>query len=163
MLRQEEIANIMDAQWGDFQQADIGFPREALLQIPIAPSFATIITGIRRSGKSTLLLQILRQKYETAVYLHFEDIRLAAFDTGDFVRLHQEITRRNIKVLFFDEIQLIKGWELYVNQLLREHYTVLITGSNASMLSVEMGTHLTGRHLSVELFPFFLPRVHSIS
>jgi predicted AAA+ superfamily ATPase len=154
MLRQEEIANIIDTQWVDFLQADTGFEREALAQVPAATSFATIITGIRRSGKSTLLLQLLRQKYETTVYLHFDDIRLAAFDTGDFVRLHNEIVKRGIKILFFDEIQLIKGWELYVNQLLREQYTVFITGSNASMLSVEMGTHLTGRHLSVELFPF---------
>jgi len=154
MLRQEEISNIIDAQWAEFLQSDAGFQRDALSQIPVAPSFATIITGIRRSGKSTLLLQLLRQKYETAVYLHFDDIRLAAFETGDFVRLHNEITKRGVKVLFFDEIQLLKGWELYVNQLLRERYTVFITGSNASMLSVEMGTHLTGRHLSVELFPF---------
>jgi predicted AAA+ superfamily ATPase len=154
MLRQEEIANIIDAQWIDFLKTDTGFQREMLLQIPVASSFATIITGIRRSGKSTLLLQLLQQKYETAVYLHFDDIRLAAFETCDFVRLHNEIAKRGVKVLFFDEIQLIKGWELYVNQLLREGYTVFITGSNASMLSVEMGTHLTGRHLSVELFPF---------
>ena len=154
MLRQEEIASIIDAQWVDFLQADTGFQRETLSQIPVAPFFATIITGIRRSGKSTLLLQLLRQKYEAAVYLHFDDIRLSAFETDDFVRLHNEITKRGIKVLFFDEIQLIKRWELYVNQLLRERYTVFITGSNASMLSVEMGTHLTGRHLSVELFPF---------
>ena len=154
MLRQEEIANIIDSQWADFLRAEAGFQRENLLQIPVAKSFATIITGIRRSGKSTLLLQLLRQKYETAVYLHFDDIRLSAFETGDFVRLHNEITKRNVKILFFDEIQLIKGWELYVNQLLREDYTIFITGSNASMLSVEMGTHLTGRHLSVELFPF---------
>jgi len=154
MLRQEEISNVIDAQWSDFLREDTGFQRELLPQIPVAPSFATIITGIRRCGKSTLLLQLLRQKYETAVYLHFDDIRLAAFETGDFARLHNEITKRGIKVLFFDEIQLISGWELYVNQLLRERYTVFITGSNASMLSVEMGTHLTGRHLSVELFPF---------
>ena len=154
MLRQEEIAKIIDAQWGDFQQADTGFQREALSQIPVADSFATIITGIRRCGKSTLLLQLLRQKYEKAVYLHFEDIRLAAFETGDFIRLHTEITKRDVRVLFFDEIQLVKGWELYINQLLRERYTIFITGSNAAMLSVEMGTHLTGRHLSVELFPF---------
>jgi predicted AAA+ superfamily ATPase len=154
MLRQEEIAKIIDAQWIDFLKRDKGFQREILPQIPVAQSFATIITGIRRCGKSTLLLQLLQQKYETAIYLHFEDIRLSAFEKEDFVRLHNEINKRNIKVLFFDEIQLIKGWELYVNQLLREQYTVFLTGSNASMLSVEMGTHLTGRHLSVELFPF---------
>jgi len=154
MLRQEEIANILDAQWVDFLRTDTGFQRELLSKIPVVTSFATIITGIRRSGKSTLLLQLLRQRYETVVYLHFEDIRLATFETNDFIRLHNEIKRRDAKILFFDEIQLIKGWELFVNQLLRERYTVFIIGSNASMLSVEMGTHLTGRHLSVELFPF---------
>ncbi len=59
-----------------------------------------------------------------------------------------------IKVLFFDEIQAVKAWETYINQLLREGYRVFITGSNASMLSKELGTNLTGRHLSMELFPF---------
>ena len=49
---------------------------------------------------------------------------------------------------------MVDAWEKYVNQLLREGYRVFITGSNASMLSVELGTHLTGRHLSMELFPF---------
>ena len=77
---------------------------------------------------------------------------LAAFETGDFVRLHSEIVKRGVKVVFFDEIQFINGWELYVNQLLREKYTVFVTGSNAAMLSAEIGTHLTGRHLSVELW-----------
>ena len=154
MLRQEEISSIIDAQSIEFLRENMGLQRELLLHIPIVKSFATIITGIRRSGKSTLLLQVLRQKYENAIYMHFDDIRLASFETGDFVRLHNEITKRGINVLFFDEIQLINGWELYVNQLLREGYAVFVTGSNASMLSVEMGTHLTGRHLSVELFPF---------
>jgi len=154
MLRQEEISSVIDAQWSAFSRDDTGLEREILSQIPVAQSFATIITGIRRSGKSTLLLQLLRQKYETATYLHFDDIRLSSFETSDFARLHSEITKRGVKVLFFDEIQLVKGWELYINQLLREGYTVFVTGSNASMLSVEMGTHLTGRHLSVELFPF---------
>lgn len=57
-------------------------------------------------------------------------------------------------MLFFDEIQVVEEWEKYVNQLLREGYKVFVTGSNASMLSIELGTHLTGRHLSMELFPF---------
>jgi len=154
MLRQEELSKVIDAQWAELMKEETGLQREMLQQIPLVQSFATIITGIRRCGKSTLLLQLLRQKYEKAVYLHFDDIRLASFETGDFVRLHNEIQKRGIKVVFFDEIQLLRGWELYVNQLLRESYTVFITGSNATMLSVEMGTHLTGRHLSVELFPF---------
>ena len=70
------------------------------------------------------------------------------------MRLHREIEKRKINVLFFDEIQIVKGWEQYINQLLRENYKVFITGSNASMLSIELGTQRTGRHLSMELFPF---------
>ncbi|MDL2297231.1 ATP-binding protein [Bacteroidales bacterium OttesenSCG-928-C03] len=154
MIRQEEIALVIDSQRITFLQQDAGLLRDTLSEISAVDSFATIITGIRRCGKSTLLLQLLRRDYQDALYLNFDDIRLSGFETDDLIRLHQEIEKRGVRVLFFDEIQLIKGWERYVNQLLREGYTVFITGSNASMLSVELGTHLTGRHLSTELFPF---------
>lgn len=154
MIRQDEIALVIDSQRETFLKQDSGFTRDALTYIPVAESFATIITGIRRCGKSTLLLQLLRRDYQDAVYLNFDDIRLSGFETGDFTRLHREIEKREIKVLFFDEIQIVESWEKYINQLLREGYKVFITGSNASMLSVELGTHLTGRHLSMELFPF---------
>jgi predicted AAA+ superfamily ATPase len=154
MIRQEEIALVIEAQREAFLKQDSGFIRNALSEIPIADSFATIITGIRRCGKSTLLLQLLRRDYQDAIYLNFDDIRLSGFEAGDLVRLHREIEKRGIKVLFFDEIQAVKGWETYINQLLREGYKVFITGANASMLSIELGTHLTGRHLSMELFPF---------
>jgi len=154
MIRQEGIALVIDSQRDTFLKQDIGFIRDSLSKIPIANSFATIITGIRRCGKSTLLLQLLRRDYQDAIYLNFDDIRLSGFETADFSRLHREIEKREIKVLFFDEIQIIDGWEKYINQLLREGYNVFITGSNASMLSVELGTNLTGRHLPMELFPF---------
>jgi predicted AAA+ superfamily ATPase len=154
MIRQDEIALVIDSQRETFLKQDSGFTRDALTFIPVSESFATIITGIRRCGKSTLLLQLLRRDYQDAVYLNFDDIRLSSFETGDFTRLHREIEKREIKVLFFDEIQIVESWEKYINQLLREGYKVFITGSNASMLSVELGTHLTGRHLSMELFPF---------
>ena len=154
MLRQEQIASVIDSQRVSFLSRGSGFEREALSKVPVADSFATIITGIRRCGKSTLLLQLLRRYYEDAIHINFDDIRLSGFETGDFVRLHKEIVDREIKVLFFDEIQQVEDWEKYINQLLREEYKVFITGSNASMLSAELGTHLTGRHLSMELFPF---------
>lgn len=154
MIRQEEISLVIDSQREVFLKQDSGFSRDALSQIPIVNSFATIITGIRRCGKSTLLLQLLRRDYQNAIYLNFDDIRLSGFETADFTRLHKEIERREIQVLFFDEVQTVESWEKFINQLLREGYKVFITGSNASMLSVELGTHLTGRHLSMELFPF---------
>ncbi len=153
-MGQAEIGTVIDSQCAAFRERDTGLERESLSRVPIADSFATIITGIRRCGKSTLLLQLMRSNNDDAIYLNFDDIRLSRFETDDLVRLHKEIQRRGIKTLFFDEIQMVAGWEKYVNQLLREGYKVFITGSNASMLSTELGTHLTGRHLSMELFPF---------
>jgi len=101
-----------------------------------------------------LLHQLINSNYPDAIFLNFEDIRLAGFDITDFTRLYNEIVLRGLKVLCFDELQLIQNWELFVHQLLREGYQVFVTGSNASLLSRELGTHLTGRHLSMELFPF---------
>ena len=154
MLRQEQIATVIDFQQQDLDRKGNTFVRESLKEVPIFSSFATIITGVRRCGKSTLLLQILKDKYKNALYLNFEDLRLTAFETEDLVRLQQEIVKRNIKVLFFDEIQLVNKWEIFVHQLLREEYTIFVSGSNASLLSTELGTHLTGRHVSMEMFPF---------
>ncbi|MFV0346663.1 MAG: ATP-binding protein [Bacteroidales bacterium] len=154
MIRQDEIAFVIDSQRDILLKQDLGFTRDALSHIPVADSFATIITGIRRCGKSTLLLQLLHRDYKGAMYLNFEDIRLSGFELDDFNRIHKEVKRREIEAIFFDEIQIIEGWEKYINQVLREGYKVFISGSNASMLSVELGTHLTGRHLSMELFSF---------
>jgi uncharacterized protein len=154
MIRQEQLAQVIDAQQAIFLNKSAQLIRDSLALIPIVESYATIISGIRRCGKSTLLLQLLKRKYKHALYFNFEDIRLAGFEVADFSRLQQEIDRRQYRVLFFDEIQLTDKWEIFVHQLLREHYTVFITGSNASLLSKELGTHLTGRHLSMELFPF---------
>ena len=129
--------------------------REQAKSVDATDGFASIITGIRRCGKSTLMKQIMgRYKKEDTLYLNFDDIHLSSFEKDDFVRLYSLIAERKAKVLFFDEIQLVSGWEVFVHQLLREEYMVYITGSNASMLSAELGTHLTGRHLSSELFPF---------
>jgi hypothetical protein len=154
MYRQEQIAEVIGLQTNDFVHKALGITRSALQHIPEVENYATIITGIRRCGKSTILLQLLKAKSIEAIYLNWEDIRLAGFETDDFSRLHSEIVKRGIRYLFFDEIQLVDNWEMFVNQLLREGYKVYITGSNASLLSVELGTHLTGRHLSTELFPF---------
>lgn len=155
MIRQEQLAVVIDAQKLEFVSKDSELEREVLNDIPIIESYTTIITGIRRCGKSTILLQLLKKKkYKNAIYFNFEDIRLAGFDTSDFLRLHNEIKERDVKVIIFDEIQLVDKWEIYVHQLLREGYIIFITGSNASLLSKELGTNLTGRHVSMELFPF---------
>ena len=154
MILQEQIAFVMDNQSAVYGNKANYTLRESLNNIPMSDSFVTIITGVRRCGKSTLLQQILTSSFPEALFFNFEDIRLTGFEAIDFMRFHNEILKRKIEVLFLDEIQLVSGWEVYVNQLLREGYKVFVTGSNASMLSKELGTNLTGRHLSLELFPF---------
>ena len=104
--------------------------------------------------RTIFLLQVLRSKFTEALFLNFEDIRLVGFEPSDYIRLQNELDRRGIKTLFFDEIQLTDKWEIFVHQLLDKGYRVYITGSNASLLSRELGTHLTGRNISMELFPF---------
>lgn len=115
---------------------------------------AMIITGIRRCGKSTLMRQIIDNNPNEAFYLNFDTPRLFGFEMKDFIFLDQLIGKSGKKNLFFDEIQSVKGWELYVRQKLDENFRVYVTGSNASLLSQELGTKLTGRHISKELFPF---------
>lgn len=154
MIRQEEISLIIDSQKEEFIFKSTFLEREELSNIPALDSFATIITGIRRCGKSTLLLQYLRAQKANIIYFNFDDIRLSEFETSDFIRFHNEIQTRKSETIVLDEVQMIDKWEIYVHQLLREGYKVFVTGSNASLLSRELGTHLTGRHISMELFPF---------
>jgi predicted AAA+ superfamily ATPase len=154
MLLQQQIADVIDAQARTFLARDAGWTRELLPELKVRSNFALIISGVRRCGKSTLLLQLLREKFTSAFYLHFEDARLAGFEKEDFARLSNEIADRKPQVLFFDEIQLLERWEQFVRQKLDEGYRVVLTGSNATLLSRELGSKLTGRHLTVELFPF---------
>lgn len=155
MITQQIFSTIIDSQQFGYTSKNTGVERELLHHIPQATGFASIISGIRRCGKSTLQLQIKKQFFPSeGLYLNFEDPRLAGIVSNDLERLYNEIIARKTKVLFFDEIQIVESWEIFVNQLLREDFLVYITGSNASLLSKELGTHLTGRHFTTELFPF---------
>ena len=155
MIRQGQLSQVIDRQ-AEMQRKHAGeIKRTRLELIQEIPEFACVITGLRRVGKSTLLRQIAAEKgFGHVLSLNFDDIHLSSFGKDDFVRLYNEIKERDAKELFFDEIQLVEGWEVFVHQLLREHYTVYVSGSNAAMLSTDLGTHLTGRHIPNELFPF---------
>jgi len=154
MIQQESIRKVIETQKGKIRLNSGSLKRELLPSLPNLNTHALIISGIRRCGKSTLLLQMLKQKHKNALYLNFEDPRLYGFELADFQLLDLIIKDTNAERLFFDEIQIINGWERYVRQKLDENYRVVITGSNASMLSRELGTKLTGRHITKELFPF---------
>ncbi len=153
MLTKTIIEQVIDSQAQRLDQLDTGLARVRSDYSSLG-SHALIITGIRRCGKSTLLQQINKAFVDPTLCLNFEDPRLAGFDQSDFNRLQEIVVARSINILLFDEIQNIESWENYVRFRLDEGYKIFITGSNASMLSRELGTKLTGRHISTELFPF---------
>ncbi len=139
-----------------FSEAETAIERTLMPDLPTIRTHALILSGIRRCGKSTLLRQFVRRHFEDVFYMNFEDVKLYGFDMKDFVLLDRVIDETGLQVLYFDEIQTIAGWELYIRQKLDQKYQVIITGSNASLFSAELGTKLTGRHITKELFPFSL-------
>lgn len=129
-------------------------PRALADRKPV-PGFVQVITGVRRCGKSTAMLQ-MRTKRGAArsVFMNFESPLLDGFAVGDFTRLDHVLRDLKCERLFLDEVQALPRWEILVRQLLDLGLQVTVSGSNASLLGRELGTKLTGRHLSDELFPF---------
>jgi hypothetical protein len=153
-MKYSEIQAVAQEQREILYSFELGTTRELLQFLPVSNSHALVVSGIRRCGKSVLLHQFIRNEIDDVFYFNFADIRLYEFTTTDFILLDEIIKESNKKILFFDEIQIINGWEIYVRQKLDQSIRVIITGSNARMLSVELGTNLTGRHISKELFTF---------
>ena len=115
-----------------------------------------IISGLRRCGKSTLLQALKKTQTEQNYYLNFDDERLATFKVEDFQMLYELFIEMfgEQRYFYFDEIQNIPEWERFARRLHDEGKKLLITGSNAAMLSQELGTRLTGRYRQIELLPF---------
>jgi predicted AAA+ superfamily ATPase len=118
----------------------------------LATGLVKLITGPRRSGKSVLSLQLL--KTENFAYLNFDDdLLLKHFDENDVIQVINELYP-GYQYLFLDEIQNLSNWELWVNKLYRRGVNLIITGSNAKLLSREMATSLTGRFVQITVYPF---------
>lgn len=115
-----------------------------------------IISGIRRCGKSVLMQQMRDRLGEKDFFFNFDDERLVNFKLDDFQKLQECFVELfgEQHTYYFDEIQNIEGWERFVRRLYNAGNKIIITGSNARMLSRELGTHLTGRYIQVEIYPF---------
>src|SRR3989344_4552885 len=155
MLSKETIKKVITSQRDFLDSSEQGTLREKRKEINIEDSFALIVTGVRRCGKSTLMNQLLK-KQKKGYYLNLEDPRLGGFDFSDFNKIESIMKELYGEggVYFFDEIQNVPEWERFVRFLVDKKEKVVLTGSNASILSRELGTKLTGRRLSIELFPF---------
>lgn len=144
-------------------------PRAADLPHELVSSRCLVVQGVRRCGKSTLLQQMIGH-YELdrrhCAFLNLEDPRLSNSLSypllDELVRRFQERhPNASKRVFFLDEIQAVEGWERWLRSRLDRSQgdVFVITGSNATLLSGELSTALTGRHLTLELFPFDLGEV----
>ena len=127
-----------------------------------------ILVGLRRAGKSTLLYKMVRElisdgcDWSQIIYVNFEDDRLLGFaaeDFNDIVETAHELADNRTVYYFFDEIQIIDGWEHFVRRLADQKAYVQITGSNAKMLSSEMASTLGGRYIPKMIMPFSFSEV----
>ena len=125
-------------------------------EIDLDSRLAQVVIGVRRSGKSTLCYNALKSKNVNFAYVNFDDERFEDMQTSDLNTVLEVLYKiyGDFKYLFLDEIQNIEGWHLFVNRLLRTRMHIIVTGSNAKLLSGELATHLTGRNNQIELFPF---------
>lgn len=153
------LSEVVQEQRRDLESASTGTKRARLEDMLEALDLPHIIaiTGIRRSGKSTLMLQALKQAFSDQIYyLDFEDERLIDFEVSDFNLLYEifiELYGEH-KVFFFDEIQVVNQWESYIRRMYKSGNKFIISGSSAELFSSELSTKLTGRHVAIELLPF---------
>ena len=155
MIFKNTLLEIVKSQKSDISVFDYGVKREILDTIEPISNYAIVLSGIRRCGKSTLLHQFSK-KIPLYYYINFEDVRLYNFEVEDFHRLNEVFIEEfgECNWYFFDEIQNVPQWEIFVRSQIDKGKNFVITGSNASLLSKELGTRLTGRHIRYELYPF---------
>jgi predicted AAA+ superfamily ATPase len=163
----DNIDQLLRAILTDIEARDLPSPTPRDVDLPALPGKADAVVGMRRAGKSWLLLRRIRDLLEAGnprsriLYLEFEDERLAGLAAGDlgrvedaFYQLHPDSHGEECWY-FFDEIQNVPGWELFVRRLLADRRLhIAVTGSSAKLLSKEIATSLRGRSLTTELLPF---------
>jgi len=159
MFSKERMKEVILEQREDVEEI---FKREKIIErelLPNLPKFLSYpnvlaILGVRRCGKSILSWQVFKdQKFG---YVNFDDERLRglkAEDLNNVLQAFYELYGSNLENIVLDEIQNVEAWELFVNRL-RRSKRVIITGSNSKLLSGELATHLTGRHVDFTLMPF---------
>jgi hypothetical protein len=151
----------------DFHERTLPALTERDAHLPALPGKIDAVIGMRRTGKTWFLFQIM-QRYlaegvprEAMLYLNFDDERLLPMQASDlagitdaYFRIYPQHRERRC-YLFFDEVQNIVGWEAWLRRLVdNEQVQIAVTGSSAKLLSQEIATALRGRSLSTEMFPF---------
>lgn len=154
MILKSVLFNIINSQQQLFFNREIGVRRDLIADFEENNKQLIVINGIKRTGKSTFLYQLFKQNLQDVFYINFEHPGLYDFDHNDFFKLDEIIKAFGNKVLFFDEITELKGWQSYVRNKLDEDYRVIITASNSEILNNDSALNLTGRYITKDLLPF---------
>ncbi len=160
-MNREQLYYVLSEQQREWEEEKEYIEREITKNILslFALKLPIVITGIRRSGKSTLLKLLkkkLKLKKKESLYLNFNDERFIDFTVEDFQKILEFLEEENYQrncFLFIDEIQEVAHWEKWIDRI-KEKYSIIITGSNSKLLSKEISTVLTGRSMSISLYPF---------
>ncbi|MFC1613562.1 ATP-binding protein [Patescibacteria group bacterium] len=154
MTNLPQLEEIAIEQLKNFKKKDSGVTRDIKFDKYLNTKQITVISGIRRCGKSTLLSQFSKY-FDNFYYLNFDDERLIDFNVQDFDNLMTVFQKMHkAKTIFLDEVQNVENWERFARRIYEEGYKIFITGSNAKLLSSELTTHLTGRYFKINLYPF---------
>ncbi|MEW5897018.1 MAG: ATP-binding protein [Nanoarchaeota archaeon] len=160
MISKDKLKQTLIEQRGAILQKPLGVERTILNFIGKKAKLphVVVLTGLRRSGKSTLLRQLMKKHYadQDFYYISFEDERLFNFKAEDFNILYETLVELfgEKKTFFIDEIQNITNFESFVRRFYDNGFKFFITGSSAKLLSKEIGTKLTGRHVDIVVKPF---------
>lgn len=151
-----DFVTIISDQKDELRASSKWISRQKESAINLDSDLAQIVIGVRRSGKSTLCMKRLLESGVNFAYVNFDDERFLDLSPKELNDVLSALYRvyGNFTHLFLDEVQNIKGWHLFVNRLLRQDIKMILTGSNANLLSSELSTHLTGRYNQIELYPF---------
>lgn len=154
MIDIHTLGEIIIDQTKNFREKEPGTRRDINFKKYLKTKQMVVISGVRRSGKSTLLKQFSAY-FEQFYYFNFDDERLLDFEVSDFQNLMLAFRKiHTAKTILLDEIQNVPKWERFVRRIHDEGYKVFLTGSNAKLLGSDLASHLTGRYFKLELYPF---------
>ena len=153
-----DLLTILSDQKEELQNTDVSLlitRREESL-FNLKSKRAQVVIGVRRCGKSTICKKVLIESNINFAYVNFDDERLMHFKIDEMNSVMETLYRiyGDFDCLLLDEIQNVEGWHLFVNRIMRGGMKVVLTGSNANLLSGELATHLTGRYNQISLYPF---------
>lgn len=154
MLLKSGLLNLINRQQVIFNSEKIEYTRELNVSLENEYFHFLVISGIKNSGKTSLLSQFQKEKFKDALYINFEHPQFYNFDESDLYKLDEIIEEKGTKVLLFDEVQNFTAWKDYIRKKLSEDFKVIITASDTNLFDNQIDSGYAGLTKNLEIFPF---------